>query len=107
MTARINRRTFARSAAAAGALAALAPTARPAGANGRVRLGFVGVGNRGDQLLDAFLVHKDCEVVAVCDVYEPYLEPARAKAGGSPALFKDYRKLIERKELDAVVHANP
>jgi predicted dehydrogenase len=107
MDSPINRRTFTRNVAAAGALAALAPTARPAGANDRVRLGFIGVGNRGDQLLDAFLVHKDAEVAALCDVYEPYLEPARKKAGGKAALFHDYRQLLAQRDLDAVVIATP
>src|SRR5262249_56518691 len=62
MTSKINRRTFAKSAAAAGTLAALhaAGVSSVLGSNERVRLGFIGVGNRGDQLLDAFLVHKDC-----------------------------------------------
>src|SRR5262249_30932024 len=103
----IDRRTFTQSALAAGTLAALAPTARPAGANDRVRLGFIGVGNRGDQLLDAFRVHKDADVVALCDVYEPYLEPANKKAGGQAKFYRDHRQLLDRKDLDAVVIATP
>ena len=85
MSSKINRRTFARGAAAAGTLAALqaAGVGRVLGANERVRLGFVGVGNRGDQLLDAFLEHKDCDVVALCDAYAPYREAALAKVGGN------------------------
>ena len=107
MTARINRRDFGKGVAAAGALASLSASARAVGANDRVRLGFVGVGNRGDQLLDAFLTHKDCEVVAFADVYEPYLEPANQKAGGKATLYHDYRKLLGHKGIDAVVIATP
>src|SRR5438093_12329167 len=109
MTSKINRRTFAKSAAAAGTLAALhvAGVSSVLGANERVRLGFIGVGNRGDQLLDAFLVHKDCQVIALCDVYEPYLEPANRKAGGKATLHRDFRKLVEEKDVDAVVIATP
>jgi predicted dehydrogenase len=77
------------------------------GSNDRVRLGFIGVGNRGDQLLDAFMVHKDCEVAALCDVYEPYLEAAQKKVGGKATLHHDYRQLLEQKDLDAVVIATP
>jgi hypothetical protein len=77
------------------------------GANDRVRLGFIGLGNRGDQVLDAFLAHKDAEVVAVCDIYQPYLDFAAKKAGGQPQQFRDYRKLLDRKDLDAVVIATP
>jgi predicted dehydrogenase len=108
MTKDINRRTFGKQATMIGALAAL-PSANMMGfgSNDRVRLGFIGVGNRGDQLLDAFLVHNDCEVVAFCDVYEPYLEAAHKKVGGRPTLHHDFRKLIEQKDVDAVVIATP
>jgi predicted dehydrogenase len=107
MTTTLDRRDFATTLGAAGALAALPASARALGANNRIRLGFVGVGNRGDQLLDAFLTHKDCEVVAFADVYEPYLEPANQKAGGKAKLYHDYRKLLQHDGLDAVVIATP
>jgi predicted dehydrogenase len=100
---RPTRRAF---AAAAVALPALTYT-KALGANDRVRLGFVGVGNRGDQLLDAFLGHKDCAAVALCDVYEPYLPAANKKAGGSAAPLADHRELVGRKDVDAVVIATP
>src|SRR5882724_4703492 len=108
MTLPINRRTFHKKAAAMGALAALPSTRLMAlNSNDRVRLGVIGVGNRGDQLLDAFLVHKDCEIAALCDVYEPYLDAAQKKVGGKATLYHDFRKLIEQKDLDAVVVATP
>src|SRR5690349_1095022 len=107
MSAKMTRRTFTR--AAAGALTALSAASVPRvlGANERVRLGFVGVGNRGDRLLDAFLVHSDCEVAALCDVYEPYLPAARKKAGGKAETHHDFRQLLHRKDLDAAVIATP
>jgi predicted dehydrogenase len=108
MKTSIDRRTFHKQAAAMGALAALPATAlRVLGSNDRVRLGMIGVGNRGDQLLDALLVHKDCEIAALCDVYEPYLEAAQKKVGGRATLYHDSRKLVEQKDLDAVVIATP
>src|SRR3954468_6938330 len=103
----ISRRTFAQSALAAGTLAALAPTARPSGANDRVRVGFIGVGNRGDQVLDGFLAHKDAEVIALSDVYEPYLPAANKKAGGNCKVHHDYRQLLDQKDINAVVVATP
>ena len=42
--------------------------------NDRVRLGFIGVGNRGTQLLHGFMQQEDAEVAALCDVYQPFLE---------------------------------
>src|SRR6266849_9111280 len=108
MTQSMNRRTFHKKAAAMGALAALPSTSLMAlGSNKRVRLGMIGVGNRGDQLLDALLVHKDCEIAALCDVYEPYLHAAQKKVGGKATLYHDFCKLIEQKELDGVVIATP
>src|SRR5512140_317790 len=80
---------------------------RVLGANDRVRVGFIGCGNRGDQLLDAFLPHKDAEVVALCEAYEPYLQPFAKKAGSNPKLLRDYRKLLDMKDVDAVVIATP
>ncbi len=104
----MNRRTFTNSIAATGALASLhAAGMSAAGSNERVRLGFIGVGNRGDQLLDAFLVHKDAEIVACCDVYEAYRAAAQKKVGGKARLYGDYRKLLDQKDLDAVVIATP
>ncbi len=98
----MTRRDFSK-AAAVTALSSM----RILGANDRVRVGFIGVGNRGDQVLDAFLKNRDAQVVAVCDVYEPYLEPAARKAGGDCARLKDYRKLLEMKDLDAVAIVTP
>src|SRR6266849_6486558 len=108
MTQSMNRRTFHKKAAAMGALAALPSTRLMAlNSHDRVRLGVIGVGNRGDQLLDAFLVHKDCEIAALCDIYEPYLEAAQKKVGGKATLHHDFRKLIDQKDVDAVVIATP
>jgi predicted dehydrogenase len=99
------RRTFHKTAAVATLSAA--SYARAVGANDRVQLGFIGVGNRGDQLLDAFLPHKDCEAVALCDLYEPYLPAAQKKVGGNAKTFHDHRQLLGLKDLDAVVIATP
>ena len=64
-----------------GAAAATAAPAivRAAAAPQKVRMGFIGVGNRGTQLLHLFMRQPDVEVTALCDVYEPFLkrdEPA-------------------------------
>ncbi len=102
----ITRREFTRTLAAVSAAAALS-SFRVLGANDRVRLGFIGAGNRGDQVLDAFLKQSDAEVVAVCDIYQPYLDFAVQKIGTNPKPFRDYRKLLELKDVDAVVIATP
>src|SRR4051812_9919442 len=97
----LSRRDFTK-LSAAGVATALSAR-RVYGANERIRLGFVGLGNRGDQVLDAFLEHKDCEVVSVCDIWQPYLDFAAKKIGTSPKMHKDYREVLARKDVDAVV----
>src|SRR5262245_9358310 len=104
--ATLSRRTFTKTAAVAGLGTALSYS-RALGANERIRLGFIGLGNRGDQVLDGFLEHKDCEVVAICDIHAPYLDFAAKKIGGQPRRFRDYRELLARKEVDAVVISTP
>jgi len=107
MTAKLSRRSFHRTAAAA-TMAISTATARGAlGANDRVRLGFIGVANRGGQLLDAFTEHDDVEVAALCDVHQPTLDRAAARFDGKPITKRDFRKLIERDDLDGIVIATP
>ena len=97
---------------------------RVLGANDQVRLGFIGVGNRGCQLLRGFLPHADAKIVALCDVYEPYLrgryerlDPRFTGLGKriaqmpelpeDVARVKDFREILDRKDVDAVVIATP
>jgi len=96
------------------------------GANERIRVGFIGVGNRGTQLLRGFLKQDDVEVAALCDVYEPYLTRDYSKVdkkllnslgsrvpkmteklGNNVARYKDFRRLLDRKDIDAVVVSTP
>lgn len=108
MQRRITRRRFSTGMVAAGAAAFASKASMGAlGANDRVRLGFIGLGNRGDQLLTAFQAHKDAQFVALCDVYSPYIDFARKKVGGDPFTTKDYRHVLDRKDVDAVVIATP
>ena len=100
------RRDFTKTLILAGTTTALG-AARAANANSRVRLGFIGLGNRGDQVLDAFLKQPDAEVTAICDLSQAYMDFAAKKIGSSPRRFKDYRQLLEQKDIDAVVIATP
>ena len=94
------------------------------GSNDRIRIGFIGLGNRGSQLLNWFMKNKDVEVAAYCDVYEPYNLRDRSivskrylRMGKVPKMneklvanvirYKDYRKLLEQKDIDAVCIATP
>jgi len=103
---KLTRRDFARATVVASVATALNQK-HVMGANDRIRLGFIGMGNRGDQVLDGFLEHKDAEVVAICDLYQPYLDFASKKIGTSPKQCKDYRALLAMKDIDAVVICTP
>lgn len=114
---RLSRRDFlGASAAAAGGLASggvfgAAPTDRPKtkpiGANDRVVLGFIGVGGMGTGLLNIFKAFPDVEVAAVCDVYEPHRRRAKSLAGPRAKAVEDFREVLDRKDVDAVVVATP
>ncbi len=105
----ITRRTFVGTgvAVAVGAATSRSATAQAASANDKVRLGFIGVGNRGSQLLDAFLEQPDMEVAAICDIYQPYVDRAKKRLGDGVTPYTDFRKLIDNKDIDAVVIATP
>src|ERR1041385_8458293 len=97
------RRDFARSAGLATALS----YSRIFGANDRLRMGYIGVGNRGDQVHDAFLEHGDQQTVAVCDLRDDYMDFAIRKSRATPRKYTNYKKLLEDKDVDAVVIATP
>src|SRR5437016_6019421 len=104
-TRKINRRAF---TATASALALTAASAgRVFGANEKVRLGFIGMANRGTQVLDAFLKLDDIQVTAICDVDQTALDRTSEKLKGAAATFGDFRKLIDSKEVDSVIVATP
>ena len=80
---------------------------RVLGANEHVRMGLIGCGGRG--MFDAKLMRdaSNVEFVAVCDLYPPRLAEAREWAGPSAKAYKDFRRLLEQKDVDAVLIATP
>jgi predicted dehydrogenase len=112
---RIDRRSFLKGSAAlaAGAglpewfterLSARPEPARPASPNDRPGVGLVGCGGRGTAI--AHEAAKFGDVVAVCDVDAGHAEEA-AKAFSGARVFKDFRKLLERADVHAVLTATP
>jgi len=89
----------------------------------RVNVGLIGVGNRGTQLLHAFMRNDQCEITALCDVYEPYttrnpedIDDCYRHIGQVPqmgedlnvaAQYSDFREMLDQDDLDAVVIATP
>src|SRR5229473_2727580 len=106
MTNDQTRRTFVKASIAAGS-AALLPAQSP---NDTVRVAFIGVGNRGSYLLEHMLKVPGIKVVAVCDIDPEALKKAvdlATKAGSSPEPCAEFRKMLDRKDIDAVVIATP
>ncbi len=107
MSKRVTRRGFLRTGVATGAAAVAVPhlfPARAVGANDRIVLGGIGVGNQGSGLVRGMA--RSCSVAAIADVYLPRAE-ALAKSVGAQHAYQDYRKLLERDDIDAVVVATP
>lgn len=98
---RLNRRSFLRRtvwvAAAAASWPAIGQPARSA--NDRLNLGIIGVANRGGDNLGG-VAHEN--IAALCDVNEAYLEKA-AQRFPKAKLYHDFRKMLEQRDLDAVV----
>src|SRR6185312_6982183 len=77
------------------------------GANERVRVGLIGCGGRG--MFDAKLMRDvpNVEFAAVCDLYPQHLARAKEWAGTTAKEYKDFRRLLEQKDVDAVLIATP
>ncbi len=89
-----------------GALTA-ASYARVLGANDRVRVGFIGYGLIGAQHVADFRAEEDCECAAVSDVYAPRVAQGIEACGGRAQGFRDFRRLLDEKSIDAVVVSTP
>jgi len=76
------------------------------GANDRVRVGMIGVGNRGQDLLEQIVTLPNVEVVAIADVYRRRHDEAR-KIAPRIVVFDDHRRLLDRQDIDAVIVASP
>jgi len=103
---RDTRREFIKKAAIGTAAVLAYPSARVLGANDRVRVGMIGVGGRGQDLLRQILEVPNTQLVAMADVYSRRREEAKKMAPQIETL-DDYRKLLERKDIDAVIVASP
>jgi len=79
---------------------------RVLGANERVNLGLIGSGERGRYVMTRFIASNQVDVKAVCDVFADNIDLAQQKAPGAKS-HKDHRKLLETKEIDAVLIATP
>ena len=107
----MNRRDFMKTTVLAGAAAAAIGTKGQAsgrqGANDRIQVGFIGCGARAHQLLEATVAMPGIEVVGLCDAYAGRAERAKARAGGTPTIYRDHQELLANAGIDAVFIVTP
>lgn len=110
----ISRRDFLDITAGSTLLAAtsLHARGRVQGSNDRVRMALIGGGGRGNQVAEFFLRHRDCQCVAVAEVYKTRLDASigrlsKAQPDVKIEPYEDYRRILERKDVDAVLIATP
>ncbi|MBN2474164.1 MAG: Gfo/Idh/MocA family oxidoreductase [Pirellulales bacterium] len=109
-----SRRTFLRSAASLAAASTAVPYCLPGhgiraaesnSPNDRPHIGAIGVGGRGSGILQQ--AAEFGQVVAVCDADLARAEQAKARYDGKPDVYLDYRKLLERNDVDLVINGTP
>jgi len=79
--------------------------ARPASKNDRLRLAAIGMRYQGSVITEKALEYGD--LLAVCDVDRQVAEKARDQFGGKAEICEDYRKLLDRNDIDAVLIGTP
>lgn len=82
------------------------PTSTVLGANDRVRVGMIGVGDRGNDLLGQVRNVSNVELVAMADIYSRRRDQVKSKVPGIQT-FDDHRRLLDMKDIDGVIVASP
>lgn len=113
----MNRREFLQTTAGVAAATTARPlfAARPqmtgpVGANERIRMAIIGAGSRGNQVLTSFSQVPNNVFVAACDVFKERLDSTTQKLsanGNRVDAYEDYRRILDRKDVDAVLVATP
>ncbi|MBL7223006.1 MAG: Gfo/Idh/MocA family oxidoreductase [Candidatus Brocadiae bacterium] len=106
----VTRRSFLAQVASVAAPYVLTSTALGAGgkaaASDRIVVGAIGTGGRGMGLL-GMNRYPNCSIAAVCDVFEPHLARAQKAIGGTCEAVADFRRIIDRTDVDAVTIGTP
>src|SRR5271169_3111561 len=107
----MNRREFlgraAGSLAAASALVSTTGEAQSVAPSDTINIGVIGPGARGQEVMRNFLRVPGVRFSALCDVYEPRFDEARKVTGEDTPIYRDYRQLLDAKDVDAVYIATP
>jgi len=120
----IDRREFVRGISAAVAATTLAPESAHAQATAKAeaeaarqiarttdsspfRIGIIGPGSRGKELVRNFLRVPGVKIVAAADIYQPRFAELNAVCGYEVPSYSDFRKVLDRKDLNAVIVSTP
>ncbi|NQU85212.1 MAG: Gfo/Idh/MocA family oxidoreductase [Mariniphaga sp.] len=108
----LNRRDFMKKTLVSGAVVSVVPRYVLGGTgytppSEKIQVAVIGTGNRMNILIQAFNKQPDCATVALCDVDNTRLTQFAAKFSDKVDTYEDYRRIIERKDIDAVVVATP
>jgi predicted dehydrogenase len=103
----LTRREFLKQAALSAAAFSFGILTARANQQDKVRLGVIGTGAQGQNLLRQLMSLPNAEVVALCDIYVPHRIGAMEIAGEKTQAYRDYRALLERRDIEAVVIATP
>lgn len=112
----MSRREFLEKSACLGAAGASLPYFVPAralgkpgrpGPNDKIRIGLIGASGQGNWNLTQLLAQPDVVITAVCEVHKPRLEQTLARCGGTAKGYGDYRDVLARDDVDAVLIATP
>jgi predicted dehydrogenase len=76
-------------------------------ANDQLQIALIGAGNMGTADTNTAITVPGIKLIAVCDLYEGRLASAKTKWGGDIATTRDYREILDRKDIDAVIIATP
>jgi predicted dehydrogenase len=103
----LSRRSFLRTSGVAAAATLGGPAIQAQGANETLQIGLIGTGGRCRHLMQALARVPNTRMIALCDIYEPHLEQARQLADRNASVTRDYRELLVRNDVQAVLIASP
>ena len=92
---------------ACGVMAGFSPLSYLSGTNDKVNIGVIGTGDRGGGLIPVIDSIPNLNLVGCCDILPFRLENGLSRASGKIKGYSDYRKLLDNKDIDAILVATP